>query len=139
LISNLKIFKQQTNYIFYIFTAQQTIINASTLLQPSANQMASATPTTVQSQQQQHQQHHQQQQQQNTAAALANHSAALAAAYGINQLSAGQSAVNSSGQQANHSVNALLATNPHVGHPQSGQMLFPFLQNLNDEVSFEYK
>ena len=102
--------------------------------------MASATPTTVQSQQQQHQQHHQQQQQQqNTAAALANHSAALAAAYGINQLSAGQSAVNSSGQQANHSVNALLATNPHVGHPQSGQMLFPFLQNLNDEVSFEYK
>jgi cystathionine beta-lyase/cystathionine gamma-synthase len=139
LISNLKIFKQQTNYIFYIFTAQQTIINASTLLQPSANQMASATPTTVQSQQQQHQQHHQQQQQQNTAAALANHSAALAAAYGINQLSAGQSAVNSSGQQANHSVNALLATNPHVGHPQSGQMLFPFLQNLNDEVSYEYK
>ena len=139
MISNLKIFKQQTNYIFYIFTAQQTIINASTLLQPSANQMASATPTTVQSQQQQHQQHHQQQQQQNTAAALANHSAALAAAYGINQLSAGQSAVNSSGQQANHSVNALLATNPHVGHPQSGQMLFPFLQNLNDEVSYEYK
>lgn len=139
MISNLKIFKQQTNYIFYIFTAQQTIINASTLLQPSANQMASATPTTVQSQQQQHQQHHQQQQQQNTAAALANHSAALAAAYGINQLSASQSAVNSSGQQANHSVNALLATNPHVGHPQSGQMLFPFLQNLNDEVSFEYK
>ncbi len=76
--------------------------------------------------------------QSNTASALANHSAALAAAYGINQHTTtiqGQpvNSIQGSTNQQNSNVNTIIAANP--GHPgQQGHMLIPFLQNLNDEV-----
>ena len=79
--------------------------------------------------------------QSNTATALANHSAALAAAYGINQHTTtiqGQpvNSIQGSTNQQNSNVNTIIAANPgHPGHPgQQGHMLIPFLQNLNDEV-----
>lgn len=73
--------------------------------------------------------------QSNTATVLANHSAALAAAYGINQHTTtiqGQpvNSIQGSTNQQNSNVNTIIAANPG----QQGHMLIPFLQNLNDEV-----
>lgn len=63
-------------------------------------------------------------------------SAALAAAYGINQHNAiaGQQTNGQTSSNQNNNVNTIIATNAHPGHPQP--MMFPFLQNLNEEVSF---
>lgn len=40
--------------------------------------------------------------------------------------------------QATSNMNTIIAANAHPGHPQSGPMIIPFLQNLNEEVSSKY-
>lgn len=98
------------------YIAQQPqLINQSGLLQPTSIQ-ANGLPTTLSQQQQQ------------SATSQANTAASLAS-YGLNQhLVNSSSATNSStGQVAGQ-------TNPSILSSQTGQMMFPIIQNLNEEV-----
>jgi len=91
------------------YLPQQTLINQSNLLQASNLQSASPSVQQINSVGNQH-----------------NAAAALAAAYGLNQHLVQSN--NSSVNQPSLSNGA----NPSGAHPQ-GQLIFPFLQNLNED------
>jgi len=119
--------------VFYI--AQQTLINASNLLQPAANANLSAANSLSVAGPQLASVHH--------AAASANqlqnqqHQIQLTMA-GLNQTQAGHVASAQAQTQAINGIatnpNGTLTPNSHIAN--SGQpVLIPFLQNINDEVS----